>query len=224
MSEVSYFVGLDLGQASDYTALAVVEKHAHPVTKGNRREEEIDALHCRHLQRYELGTLYPAIVDDVASMLKLPELRGAQLIVDATGVGRGVADMFGAIGVKPRRVVVTAGNSVNVTGGFWHVPKRDLVAAAQVPLHQKILKFAEMPLKETLITEMTNFKIKITESANDTYGAWREGQHDDLIFAVMLACWWARRRPPGEARSYDGGDEARSGGYITVPNSAWRSL
>ena len=33
------------------------------------------------------------------------------------------------------------------------------------------------------------FRVKITEAANETFGAWREGQHDDLLLAVALAAW-----------------------------------
>ena len=28
---------------------------------------------------------------------------------------------------------------------------------------------------------------------HDTYGAWREGVHDDLVLATALACWYAER-------------------------------
>jgi hypothetical protein len=34
--------------------------------------------------------------------------------------------------------------------------------------------------------------VKINDNAHDTYGAWREGTHDDLILAVMMAVWWAQ--------------------------------
>jgi hypothetical protein len=36
-------------------------------------------------------------------------------------------------------------------------------------------------------------RVKITASGNEQYGAWREGEHDDLVLAVALACWGARR-------------------------------
>ena len=37
---------------------------------------------------------------------------------------------------------------------------------------------------------------RIFAAANETFGVWREGQHDDLVLAVALACWWAERCPP----------------------------
>ncbi len=36
---------------------------------------------------------------------------------------------------------------------------------------------------------MQNFKVKITTSANETFGAWREGQHDDMVLSVAMAAW-----------------------------------
>ena len=202
-------VGLDLGQAQDYTALTVLEKVPQSAMEqqvrseggmsytGMKRVEKPMHYHCRHLERYELGTLYPAIVTNVANLMQTPALRGATLVVDGTGVGRPVVDMFRAAGLKPVAVLITGGDVVNHEGGYWRVPKRDLVGAVQVPLQDKRLKFADsLALAPTLIQEMLNFKVKISESAHDSYGAWREGTHDDLILSVMLAAWWAQRPVP----------------------------
>jgi hypothetical protein len=46
-----------------------------------------------------------------------------------------------------------------------------------------------LPEAVTLTRELESFQVKITESAHDTYGAWREGAHDDLVLAVALALW-----------------------------------
>lgn len=44
------------------------------------------------------------------------------------------------------------------------------------------------------IFKKLSFQVKITDAGNDTYGAWRDGTHDDLVLAVALACWAARHR------------------------------
>jgi hypothetical protein len=31
-------------------------------------------------------------------------------------------------------------------------------------------------------------------TAHDSYEHWREGDHDDLVLAAALACWWPRIR------------------------------
>ena len=49
---------------------------------------------------------------------------------------------------------------------------------------------------QTLERELQNFQVKINlDTAHDSYGAWREGSHDDLVLAVALALWFAAREP-----------------------------
>jgi hypothetical protein len=70
------------------------------------------------------------------------------------------------------------------------VPKRDLITATLVLLQNGHLKIAEiLPLKDVLIKELLNFRVKINIStAHDSYEAWREGDHDDLVLCVALSC------------------------------------
>jgi hypothetical protein len=56
-----------------------------------------------------------------------------------------------------------------------------------------------LPDATALVRELQQFQVKITAAANETFGVWRDGQHDDLVLAVALACWWAERTPPFEA-------------------------
>ena len=71
-----FFVGLDLGQSQDYTALAVI--HQLP-TAAPRSERE---LHLRHLERYPLRTPYPDMVDRVGRLLSDPKLTLTELGYD----------------------------------------------------------------------------------------------------------------------------------------------
>ena len=34
-------------------------------------------------------------------------------------------------------------------------------------------------------------------TTHDSYAAWREQAHDDLVLAVALACWWGEYRRGG---------------------------
>ena len=68
----------------------------------------------------------------------------------------------------------------------------------QVLLQAERLKIAAaLPEAAVLTQELLNFQVKITMAANDTYGAWREGQHDDLVLAVAMATWYAEHAPRG---------------------------
>ena len=83
-----FILGLDLGQASDPTALAIVERIEGPSVEESR-------LAVRYLKRWPLKTPYPQIVSDVADLVKQPPLSRPVLVVDETGVGRAVVDVCG---------------------------------------------------------------------------------------------------------------------------------
>ena len=182
----SYIFGLDLGQAQDYTAIAILE----------RTRDEPARYDCRHLERMKIGTPYPAVAAHVGEMLRSPALRGrTTLVVDNTGVGRPVVDMLNRDGLQPRPITITGGDSVTRDGQGHRVPKRDLVGVVQVLLQTSRIRFArEMPMVPTLVKELQDFRVKINAlTAHDSYGAWREGTHDDLVLAVAVAVWYGER-------------------------------
>jgi hypothetical protein len=63
-------------------------------------------------------------------------------------------------------------------------------------LGKRQLKIArELKFKDVLLSELQSYHVKINiASGHDAYEAWREGEHDDLVFALSLACWWALRK------------------------------
>ncbi|MGA7075349.1 MAG: hypothetical protein WBZ42_02210 [Halobacteriota archaeon] len=209
------YVGLDIGQSQDYTAIVVLQHvrriadvksiaRAPDQAPPNMRSEPpkatgdpIDEYRVRHAERLQLGTSYVEVIRHVSSLLEaVKPLGNATLILDATGVGAPIVDMFKAAGLKPVAVQVHGGSSTNYDKGSWHVPKRDLVSSAKRLLGEKTLKIADgLQHGDTLITELQNFHVKVNiATGHDTYEAWREGEHDDLVFAVSLACWWALRK------------------------------
>jgi hypothetical protein len=177
--------GLDLGQAADYSALAIMEETA-------------DHLDLRHLERWPLRTPYPRIAADVRELLTRPQLRGhTDLIVDGTGVGRPVVDLLNAAGLSPIPVSITGGDNVSHEGGWWSVPKRDLVSSVAVGLETGRLRIAAgLAYGPVLKQELETFRAKISLGGHDSYEAWREQDHDDLVLAVALAAWWAGRGHP----------------------------
>src|SRR5262245_31428774 len=189
----TYYVGLDLGQASDPTAMCVLERQ--PKTNA-AQPKEATLYHIVGLKRWHLGTSYTEIVADVAALFERPALQWSVLIVDGTGVGRAVVDMISQAKPKAllRPAIITSGNGVSLgDDGYWHVAKVELVSVLQMLLQSRRLKIAEaLPEAKTLWKELSNFRVRVTAAANETFEAdWREGEHDDLVFAATLACWWA---------------------------------
>jgi hypothetical protein len=220
MYDVLRIVGVDLGQQRDPTAICVVERGYVPAGKlynasywvkgrelyGAREPVKLE-YHMRHLERPALGTSYVEVVERVVELLKSLGDEELVLAVDTTGVGRPVADML-----KERLerwleeerntclhtawITITGGDSVTkAEGGGIRVPKRDLASAPLVLMQNGQLKIAEaLQLAPVLRRELLNFKVKINiATGHDSYEAWREGDHDDLVLAVALACWCGER-------------------------------
>jgi hypothetical protein len=217
-----YYVGLDLGQRKDPTALAIVEApiwvrsswgvgQALPDGWVSPSDYHVNArklfrsyefyrggapssptLQVRELYRFPLGTSYPDIVEGVTKLMRLDPLEhNSVLLVDATGVGQPVVDQFRQAGLRPLAVTITGGREIHRDGDDLHVPKRDLITSTQVTLQAGRLKIAEsLAEAATLVKELLEFRVRMTAAANDTYGAWREGQHDDLLLALAMAVWF----------------------------------
>jgi hypothetical protein len=182
------FVGLDLGQAQDYTALAILTR---PWQAGSKPPYAVP-----NLQRFPLGTPYPRIVAQVLDLLCTPQLRHCFVVADQTGVGRAVVDMLeeamrGRFVGQFCPVTITSGHEVTLSeAGEFRVPKKELVGVLQVLLQTRRLRISQaLPEAAVLVKELETFQVKITEAANEVYGAWRAGQHDDLVLAVGLAAW-----------------------------------
>ena len=212
-------VGLDLGQAKDWTAFDVLEVLAGPGASQPRYA--IRAMDRWHPRRYQ------DVVDRVERML--PTLReGAHvlnrdgrrydyvrpnvtLVLDRTGVGRAVGDLFteAALDLSLQLVSIHGGDQVTKDpDGGWRVPKRDLAGAVSLVLQGDRLDVPEqLPAADVLKAELKNFRARIGANGHDSYGAgddWREGNHDDLVLAVALSLWWGERpKPAGLAEGFD---------------------
>ena len=191
----TFYLGLDLGQTTDFTALAVVERR-YPPPSGNEYPDPVYLL--RHLHRFPLGTSYTAIVSAVAELVSTEQLRyQSVLTVDQTGVGRPLVEMLRKADMRCRIVAetITAGQTVSVADdGSFRVPKKELVTCLQILLQANRLKIVRsLPAASLLVSELLNFRVKITAAANETFEAWRERDHDDLVLALAIAVWYAER-------------------------------
>jgi hypothetical protein len=191
----SYFIGLDLGQSHDFTAIAVVEravlkKEFDAALWAFRKEVQ---LQLRHLERVPIGTPYPDVVRRAVEITRSPKLTGpVHLAVDNTGVGVAVVDMLRD--ARPNAVLlpvtITAGDTENACQGAHRVPKRNLIVGLQVLLQQGGLRIAaDLKDAPTLLAELMAMQVKVSAAGNEQLAAWREGTHDDLVFAVALAIW-----------------------------------
>ena len=195
-----FLVGLDLGKRHDPAAIAVVER----VDRGRAfQPAKFERLGVRHVERLALGTPYPRVVERVREVVQHEELRQNRcvLVVDATGVGEPVVDLLrrARLGCEICAVTITGGeharaNGLAAAGGGWSVPKQDLIAAVQVLLEHDELRISRnMRDWGWLVRELLDIQSTARSTGRARLGADGWGQHDDLVIALALACWRAKR-------------------------------
>jgi phage FluMu gp28-like protein len=196
-----FLLGVDIGQSADFTALVVIERVG-------------EELHARHVQRLPLGMSYPEQVKRITAIVGSPELaRDVLVAVDGTGVGRAVVDLLREA-LRPFHAPLV---SISITGGLtashkrakWSVPKRDLIGVAQVALQTKRLKIASaLPTAQTLVDELTAYRVSLSEDGHDSYGNGREAPNDDLVLALAIATYASGRRVGGARIVHAGPDKS----------------
>jgi len=181
---VEYFIGVDLGQKRDYTAVAIVERNG-------------DHLYLRHLEHFKLNTSYKTVADRILQLNRMTSAHGpVTLMIDATGVGLGVLDDLESRGLKPVGITITSGRAISTTGNRSRVPKRDLVVRLLTDLESGRLEISSgIPDSEKLLSELLGFRVQINRrTGQESFGA-ESAKHDDFVLALALACWGAQRVP-----------------------------
>jgi hypothetical protein len=210
-----HFIGVDLGQASDFTAIAVLNRPLIDQHDARANRRPVYAL--RHLKRFPLGTHYSEVAQDLVEIIKQLNDPQLSILADQTGVGRAVVHQLidGIQCGKPWKlhyITITAGTEMSIgDNGGRYVPKKELVGTLQVLLQSRRLQIPRsLPEATLLIRELEKFKAKPILATKDAPLDWREGQHDDMVLAVALAAWFGEAsipayRPP----EYDPYSEAQ---------------
>jgi hypothetical protein len=196
-----HFIGVDLGQAADFTALAVLQRPW--IDQHDRLANRRPVYALRHLNRFPLGTHYSEVAQDLVKIIE--QLKDPQLTIlaDQTGVGRAVVQQLidGLYCGKPwtlHYITITAGTEMTIgDNGGRYVPKKELVGTLQVLLQGRRLQIPRtLPDAPLLTRELENFKAKPILATKDAPLDWREGQHDDMVLAVALAAWFGEATIP----------------------------
>ncbi len=210
-------LGIDVGQQQDYTAITGIEikqRYSPILTPANTLNTQYgnykadgEPFHLiRMLERYPLKTSYPEQVKRVIKLYHdIESYQGIKpiVVVDATGCGRPIYDLFVDANLKPKGVLIHGGATVTRDKQMYHIPKRDLVACLQVLLQNQRLKISShLPERKTLYNELLNFKVKIDDkTGHDSYSAWREKDHDDLVLSTACGCWFGEKLLGNKVRS-----------------------
>lgn len=212
MDLVTVRVGIDVGQKIDPTAIVVAEVEA----RHRPGAPEPDAHYvARHVERLPLGTPYPAVAARLAAVVRgiedrLPRRRRHGWVegfgegwidepvpldlvvsVDATGVGQPVVDVLAEVlagtGVRVVPVYFTHGDRRTEGDGQVTLGKAWLVSRLKSLLQQGRVHLPLTPESIAMQRELLDYELRVAEDANDKYGAFKVGAHDDLVTALGLA-------------------------------------
>lgn len=181
-----FYVGVDLAQTGDYTVLCFVEQY-------KRYQDSVVCYDVRQVVRLARKQAFAAQCQQIAALVDSPILgKDVSVIYDRTGIGAAVAEMLhAAVRRSTSGIVITGGQKVGYLDGYSTVPKRDLVAVAQILIGGERLQVADSPSCRGLLHELEIMQVTVNPQTGYESFAAPAGEHDDRALAAMLALWYA---------------------------------
>jgi hypothetical protein len=194
--ERAFLIGLSVSQGAP-CGVAVLERFKPPAASEQRR---LATYVCRYLRRWlPPATAYPVLLSELAVMLQGP-LEWSDLIVEAGPSIRPVVAMLRKhrlrASIRPVEVKVSAEDTY--VGDAWRVGKGSLIETTRQVLQEERMTFDEQmpaevmastPSVRTIYQALLTYPFEPAPSANEAFAV-REGEYDDLVLAVTLACWY----------------------------------
>jgi hypothetical protein len=190
-----FLIGLSVGQGGQPTGIAVLEKFKPP--------SQLAAYECRYLRRWlPPDTAYPKLRAELALMLNGP-LAECHLIVEAGPSIGAVITMLRRhqLNAYIRGIELKASAVDDRCGDTWNVSKGLVIETTRQVLQEERLVFDERmpsqvaattPPVQTIYQAILNYPYNKTPPANEAFAS-RDGEYDDLVLPVALACWFGDR-------------------------------
>ncbi len=196
------FLGLDLGKRSDHSALADVYRGMRLGKDGlperSPKGDNLYRYHCSKLHRWVKGTDYTQVIDDIEERLKSDHYPDpTRLVIDATGVGGGVVEMFANRAIPKLQIIpvmITPGSTygrIKVCRGLqgYSVAKYLIASTMQAVFQGRHIKIEkDDPHAKLLFKELMDFQVKLTTAGNQQFEH-RDGAHDDIVLALAIVLW-----------------------------------
>jgi len=193
-----HFIGIDLGRDSDHSAIAVssVYKRIAASTDPYFGTRTVTyTLEVSHLEQIPKSVEYLQVMDRISRAVR--HLRhqtpfgytqpSIQIALDASGPGALGAELIRKqkleIGLYP--IIITGGEeSHSLKSGATSVPRKELLHNLRAMVEIGALNLAQdLRHRDRLIRECSGVKVSGTSV-----------DHDDLVIALSLAAWRAKRQ------------------------------
>lgn len=200
--EQQFYIGLDLGKMQDNTAIVLIQ---HILTKDDF-EAKKESMNVTLIERVALGTPYQDIVKRVGRFfLDVKIKRNGIVVVDSTAAGEPVREMLVSAKLPTIGITIQGGHTVRDQGmGRWSVPRLDLLTTTRIAFDAGLIHISDkLELAEELLTEVENLKDRKSPIGKEDETLWREGESDDIAFALMCAVWHGVRTFPRISPVYE---------------------
>ncbi len=197
-----WIISTDIAKAYDRTTIGVFQKRneyredgrsvSYLLWRDLKMEEQMPYMELgRYMCRLDLNT----------------ELHGNNdLVVDSTGVGEAVCDIFEEMGLNPERIIFTGGEKARVrtssSTGFGsfaprrtlNVPKNELIDTLKLAVEQRRLRIAPgITFEQDIKKQFSHFIEMETRTKKTTYGNDNPEVHDDIVISAAMAVWYFLR-------------------------------
>lgn len=206
-----HLVGLDLGRQQDHSALVVVARRPEHPQPGTGEPTIISMYYVIYMKRFELGTPFYLIEEELARIWALPELTPTRnyCICDATGLGAPVVESIRRNRhIRVQAVIITGGETLSKPKAEeYHVAKEHLVSTLVNLVQRRKFRVLEgVAHEDEFFEELSVFGYRVNKrTGNTAYEALKEAVHDDLTIAASLAVWYGETQVPsrfGHRRSH----------------------
>ena len=193
-----WIISTDIAKAYDRTTVAIFQKCNEFLADGRC----ISYIIARDLKQWEqmpyteLGRVMCRLDSNTALH------HNNDLLVDSTGVGEAVCDVFEEAGLQPKRIIFTGGESSKIRtssksfGDFnprrtINVPKAELIDTLKLGLEQRRVRTAQgIAFEDDIKKQFSHFVEMLTRTKKVTYGNDSPTVHDDIVCAYAMATWF----------------------------------
>lgn len=193
-----YFLGIDLAQAQDFTAIVALLDEQLPIMQDGLATLGARSLTICYADRFK-GVSYPSICSHLATLMVATPFSGrCKLTIDGSGLGRPVSDILTEQNVPHEAITMTAGQNWSRKGRYVSVGKTRLVEGLSVLFASGELTFATgLPLRGEIESDLSSFVLTETAAGNQIITQSRQsGSHGDLAIALACAAFSATALKP----------------------------
>jgi hypothetical protein len=188
---VRYWLGVDLGQANDFSSVVVIKDQALPVFDDSRiivGQRERTVVYADKFK----GVSYVDVVDHLIKLRNAPPFGGlSELVVDGTSIGRVVSDMLWDQSVPHSAVQMTGGQEWGRSGRYVNASKTLMIENLAVLFAAGELKFAhDLQLRKEIEEDLASFTTQTTAAGNQIITQSRNASgHGDLGIGLIVAAF-----------------------------------